>query len=259
MTTNYLYNLYGTDENFYLEAAYSIGTLLKRVKADSSRIIVFTDRPEKIQKWPVICEDVAKDLPEMQGATGFIHRTKLCVILRCVEKYSGNVVLMDSDTFVRGDFQHLVERLAPGRAIMDSFESRNPLPELEGFEATLPDATAYRYTKDSRMCNAGVIGIHRDDAHLIRRALALCDAFLATGLKRHTFEQFAVSEVFRLAATEMVYSREAVTHYFKAKPYMRKQISRRIRNTAKSPWEFERTIPYSYPYVKILKLVGLHP
>lgn len=256
---NYLYNLYGTDDDYYLEAAYGIGRILKCTRAESRRVIVFTDRPDKIEGWPVICEDVANDLAAMKGTADFGHRTKLCVILRCLENYSGNVVLQDSDTFVHGNLEGLVGRLAPGRVIMDSFEYRNPYPELlHGFETTLSDAI-YRYTKDSWMCNAGVIGIHREDAKLIRRALELCDAFLATGLRRNTFEQFAVSEVFRLSGSEMVYSRKVIIHYRKAKPYMRKQISRRIRNTSKKPWEFEQAIPYSYPYVKMLKLAGLHP
>jgi hypothetical protein len=258
--TNYTYLLYGLQDEYYLEAAYSIGTLLRRIDARSARVIVFTDQPEKIKAWPVVCESISGQLAEMQGKTRFIHRAKLCVILRCLELYPGNVVYLDSDTFVRGDIQSLADKLAPRRvAIMDAFEAKNPIAELAGFQAKLSDQTAYGYTKDSWMLNSGVIGIHRQDAVLIRRALELCDLLLAAGMHRHTMEQFSLSEVFRLAPVKVLFSRGTIVHYVKAKYYMRQKISEVMRARKKQPWEFERPIPYWYPFVKFLKLIGQQP
>jgi hypothetical protein len=53
---NYIYLLYGTGDDCYIEAAYGIGTLRKRQDAALSRIIVFTDQPQKVKDWPVECE-----------------------------------------------------------------------------------------------------------------------------------------------------------------------------------------------------------
>lgn len=254
--TNYVYLLYGSNEDCFLEAAYSIGTLLKQTDPASSRVIVFTDQPEKIRIWPVVCESIAGQLADMQGTTHFIHRTKLCVILRCLEQYSGNVFFLDSDTFVRGDIQSLANKLSPGCVIMDSFESSNPLPELTTFQTRLSDRSSYHYTKASRMCNSGTVGVHRQDVSLIRRALELCDAILATGSHRHTIEQFAVSEIFRISHAKIIYSKGAVVHYVKTKTYMRQKISKLMHLTQKQPWEFERAIPYWYPFVRITEKVS---
>ena len=109
------------------------------------------------------------------------------------------------------------------------------------------------------MCNAGVIGLHRQDAICIRHALELCDALLATGSKLHIIEQLSVSEILRISKMEILYSRGTVVHYRKAKPYMHRKISETMRATKKQPWEFERLIPYWYPFVKLLKLTGQYP
>jgi hypothetical protein len=128
--TNYIYLTYGSSDYRYLEMAYAIGTLFKKIDAASSRVIVFTDQPERVTGWPVICESIANELADMQGPKRFNHRAKLCVILRCLERYPGNVLLMDSDTFVKGDIQGLTRLIAPGKTILDSLERWKPMPEL---------------------------------------------------------------------------------------------------------------------------------
>ena len=85
--TNYIYLLYGTGNDCYIEAAYSIGTLRKRIDADTARIIVFTDQPERVKDWPVVCESIVGQLPVMFGKASFSHRAKLCAILKCLEKF----------------------------------------------------------------------------------------------------------------------------------------------------------------------------
>ena len=254
--TNYTYLLYGLQDEYYLEAAYSIGTLLRRIDARSARVIVFTDHPKKIKAWPVICESIANDLTAMQGPARYIHREKMCVILRCFDLYPGNVIFFDSDTFVSGNIDALANQLGAGTAIMDSFESKNPMPELIGFRALLSGNVDYSYSANSVMYNSGVTGLHRDDRQLIERALALCDGLLAAGSQKHTIEQFSVSEMLRLANVNVVKSRGVVVHYIKAKLYIREQISKAMRDTGRQPWEFERAIPYWYPAIKFMKLFG---
>ena len=256
--TNYIYLLYGTGDDRFLEASYCIGTLTRQLDAASSQIIVFTDQPEKIKDWPVICESVAGKLEAMRGKTSFQFRAKLCVILRCLEKYPGNVIYLDSDTFVRGDIAALAGLLSLGTAIMDSFESKNPLPELSGFHTTLAGNITYQYTPDSRMYNAGVIGIHREDCELVSRALELCDALLDFGCQGHTVEQFSISEVLRISNTKILVSRSVVTHYVSHKIYMRNKISEMIRKTGRPPWRFEREVFYSHLGVHLLRKLGFY-
>ncbi len=256
--TNYIYLLYGTGDDCYVEAAYSIGTLRKRLAAGSSRIIVFTDQPEKVKGWPVDCESVAGQLEIMRGKTNFSHRAKLCVIAKCFEKYPGNAVYLDSDTSVRGDIFKLMGRLAAGTAIMHSFECLNPQIGLAGFHTRLAGGIAYRFTPVSQMYNAGVIGLHRDDQGLVNLALELCDALLDFGSRIHTAEQFSVSEALRISNIKILEARGVITHYMGHRFYMREKIQQRIRQTGQPPWQFERPIPYSYLKVKWLRKLGYH-
>ena len=184
--TNYIYLLYGNSDDSYTEAAYSIGTLRQRLAGAAARIIVFTDQPNRLKDWPVITESVADQLGVMRGKTDFSHRAKLCVIWNCFEKYSGNVIYLDSDTFVRGNIDKLAGRLTKGTAIMHAFECFNPEIGLAGFQTQLAGGMTYRFSAESQMYNAGVIGLHRDNREIVNLALALCDAILDTGSRLHT-------------------------------------------------------------------------
>ena len=254
--TNYIYLLFGSKDIFYVEAAYSIGTLLRRIDRRSSRIIVFTDQPERIKTWPVICEPIADDLEAMQSPTRYIHRPKMCVILRCLERYSGNVVYFDSDTFVSGNLEALSQKLDRGTAIMNLFEGKNPVPELAGFHTTLSGNQDYSYSRDSVMYNSGVVGLHQDHRQLVAHALELCDALQAVVPHVRTVEQFAISEMLRLADARVLSSRGVAVHYIKAKHYVRPQIFKMMAETGKQPWEFDRSIPYWYPAIKVMKFFG---
>ena len=256
--TNFIYLLYGTGEDCYLEAAYSIGTLKKWFNPASARIIVFTDQPGKIKDWPVVCESITGELAAMRGRTNFNHRAKLGVILKCFGKYPGNVIYLDSDTIIRGDIAALAGRLASGTAIMHIFESRNPFSELSGFEARLSDRVVYRYSPDSWMYNAGVIGIHHTNQFLVGRALELCDALLDFGSRKHTVEQFSISETLRISDVKILEAHRMVAHYVSHKPYVHEKISEMIRKTGKPAWAFERDVSYSYLWAYWLKKLGFY-
>ena len=256
--TNYVYLLYGTSEDAYTEAAYSIGTLRMRLDAGDSRIIVFTDQPDKVKDWPVICESVAGELAAMRGRTNLIHRAKLCVLLKCFERYPGNVFYLDSDTFVRGDIKRLAGRLVPGTAIMHRFESRNPEIGLAGFQTTLAGKIAYRFSADSQMFNAGAIGLHREDREVVRLALELCDAILDSGNRIHTAEQFSISEALRISKVKLVEARKVVTHYMGHRVYILAKVRETARQSGKQPWAFERLIPYSFLKVYWLRKFGYY-
>ncbi len=254
--TNYIYLLYGADDDCYTEAAYSVGTLRRRLDAASSRIIVYTDHPEKVRDWPVHCESITGQLAAMRGKNNFSLRAKLCVILKCFEQYPGNVIFLDSDTFVRKDMAALAGRLAAGTAIMYAFESLNPQIGLAGFHTTLAGQISYRFTSDSQMYNSGVIGLHRDNRELVSLALELCDALLDFGCRIHTTEQFSISEALRISRLKILEARGVITHYLSHRFYMRQKISSRTRETGRPAWDFDREISYSYLKVYWLRKFG---
>jgi hypothetical protein len=131
-------------------------------------------------------------------------------------------------------------------------------PQFEGFQTQLPGGVQYSYGPKSWMFNSGVIGFHRDNASVLRNALAICDALLLQGRRPHICEQFAVSEAFRLAGVRILETHQVVAHYYRgsAKRYMHHQLRRFVARTNKELWNFERPIPYSYPRVQLFKLMG---
>jgi len=254
--TNYIYLLYGAEADCYLEAAYSIGTLRRQLGAASARIIVYTDQPELVKDWPVECESIAGQLADMRGKADFSHRAKLCAIQKCFEKYPGNVMYLDSDTSVHGNTEALARRLAAGTGIMYLFECLNPEIGLSGFHAQLADGLAYRFSAHSQMYNAGVIGLHRDDRKVVSLALELCDAILDSGKRRHTMEQFAVSEAMRISNLKVLEAHSVIKHYLQHKYYLRAKIRTRLQETGQSPWQFEKPIPHSRWKVYWLRKLG---
>jgi hypothetical protein len=258
-TTNYVYHLYGNEEVFLAEASYSIGTLLKRINPGNSRVIVFTDQPARVRSLPVICESIAGQINEMKGPFGFGFRVKLCSILKCAESYPGNIIYLDCDTIVKGSIHEMAARLGNGRAFMYRQERlAGRFPQFEGFQMQLPNGVKYKYGAESCMFNAGVIGIHHDDAKILKTALALCDALLLEGRQNHVCEQFAVSEALRISGLKILEADKVVAHYYRgsAKRYMHHQLRRFATRTGNELWNLDRPIPYSYSRVQLFKLMG---
>ena len=257
--TNYVYHLYGDDEIFFAEASYSIGTLLKKIDPANSRVVVFTDRPAKFASMPVVCESIAGQVDDMKGPSGFGFRVKLCCILKCAEAFPGNIIYLDCDTIVTGQIQKLADKLGNGRALMYRRERlAGRFPQFDGFQAQLSGGVKYNYGAESAMFNAGVIGVHRDDAKALKTALAICDALLLQGRKNHVCEQFAVSEALRVSGLEILEAHKATAHYNRnsAKKYMHNQISRLASRSKRELWNFDRPIPYSYPRIQLFKFIG---
>jgi hypothetical protein len=256
--TNYVYHFYGEDEIYLAELSYSLGTLLKKIDPNDSRVIVFTDQPAKICSLPVICRSIAGQIAEMKGPFGFGFRVKLCSILKCAEFFPGDVIYLDCDTIVRGPIREIADQLGNGWAWMYRREKLSGrFSQFEGFQMRLPNGSIYNYGAESCMFNAGIIGVHRNDVKILETALAICDELLAQGRKNHVCEQFAVSEAFRISGLKILEARKIVAHYYRtsAKKYMHHKIARLNTRLKKESWNFDRPISYSYPRVQLFKLL----
>ncbi len=256
-TTNYVYLVYGDQDVFLTEALYSIGSLLKQPAPANSRIIVFTDRPERMRALPVVCESIVDEINEMKGPHRFGHRIKICALLKCVQMYPGNLIYLDGDTIITGPLEKLAASLRPGRALMHRRERlAKHARQFDGFCTRLPDGRNYRFGPESCMFNAGLIGLHRDDAPVLETVLALCDALLQDGRQNHVCEQFAFSDAFRFAGLEILEASRFVVHYYpkSARRYMHHQI-RRITSRQQELWNLAQPIPYSYLHVQWHKLM----
>jgi len=255
--TNFMYVVFGDGETFYAEAAYSIGTLRRLVDPPTARIIVFTDRPGKTRSWPVTTVSIAGQIKEMMGASGFVHRVKLCCILQCLETYPGKTMFIDSDTFFKKSPVELKARWKPDCVFMHRRDSlaldKSPFKSLH---VQLPNGQNYRYGVESCMFNAGVIGVRQTDVEIVKIALVICDAQLQRAGKSHICEQLAVSEAFRISGRKILETDDVIVHYYRsnAKKYMQRQISRSASRSGREPWDFEKPIPYSYFRVQWFKM-----
>jgi hypothetical protein len=254
--TNYVYHLYGDDEIFYTEALYSIGTLLKQTRPEDSRIIMFTDRPERFRSLPIVCENIAGEIAEMKGPCNYPYRVKVCCILKCAELFPGNIIYLDCDTIIKKPLREAAEMLGNGYAMMYLQEKlAGRFPQFEGFEVQLSDGQTYRYGHDSWMFNAGVIGVSRGDAKILENALIICDNLLLQQRRNHVCEQFGVSEALRMAGLKIRDARKWIVHYYRssAKQYVHDKFPGYRAGLKRELWDFERPLPYSYARVQLHK------
>ncbi|MDR3456739.1 MAG: hypothetical protein P4N60_04795 [Verrucomicrobiae bacterium] len=254
--TNFIYVLFGDVERFYIEAAYSISTLRRRLNPQNSRIIVFTDHPEKIRSWPVTGVSIAGQIGEMQGVYGYNLRVKLGCLLQSLETYPGNTVFVDSDTFFKKSPDALKARWQDGCVLIHRLDSlaleKSP---YKGLQLRLPDGLDYKYGPESCMFNSGVIGLRPADVAIVKNALVICDAQLQRAGKSHICEQLAISEAIRISGRKITETDDVIAHYYRssAKKYMQHQISRTAARQRREPWALEQPVPYSYLRVQGLK------
>ena len=114
---------------------------------------------------------------------------------------------------------------------MNRFEKTNPYPPLKGFRTSLPHLGAYHYdVAQSRMYNSGLIGAVPQHAPLLEDALAMIDALIGRARKFPAIEQFALSEVCRMAQVPVTQVHGSFLHYWQGRRriYMANQIRKNL-------------------------------
>lgn len=219
----------------------------------------------------VYSESIADEFEGMKGEFGFRYRAKICVLAKCLQRFPGNVVMLDSDTIIQKPIQRITSRLSERHVLMHRLEfrmrrkkSQEPYLKLAGFRMPLARGVTYSFGADSRMYNAGVIGLHETHADLVDTALEICDALLRIWGRVPITEQLAFSEVFRIFGMKILETRNAIVHYCRRSQemYMHKRLARWRSQRPEIRWELEQPIPYSYARVllaKILRKIGLEP
>src|ERR1700756_367408 len=72
----YIYLCFGKSPTVQRELRYSIETLLAEIGGDSSRITIFTDRPQDFADRPERFVDISADLAEMTWGKSYMFRAK---------------------------------------------------------------------------------------------------------------------------------------------------------------------------------------
>lgn len=226
-----LYLCYGPDE-IYDQAKFSILSLIYQCwgKPRDHRVVVYCDRPKEFSGWPVELIAVSPDQLELWlGGSDYIHRRKICAIIDALERTTGKVVFIDTDTYFLKSPSQMFARIGPGQAcfhICEGFLLSTGSPPDTALGRQL-QAAVYRLNKDetvtvgkqTRMWNTGVVGVHFADLGLMRAALQLSDAIWAGadpqgayGRKIHHGEQFAMGYAFRNC--RLSEAQDCIYHYW---------------------------------------------
>lgn len=249
----YVYLCFGHGPNAYRELAYSLTTLLDEINGEASRVLIYTDRPERFEGNPCRIVDIGERLPAMMQSSRIrLHfRAKPATLALALRMTGQDCVLLDTDSFIRKGFDATVRRALENGAAMNSFVRRDAYPGFGPFETILPQIGPYRFDREkSVMLNSGLIGARREHAPILEDAVVLLDRLFEADLLRHDVEQFAVAEAFRTAGVSISLIDREFEHYCArwSKRYMRNKL----RGTTSATMGARR-IPYSKSRIRLFK------
>lgn len=209
------------------ELRFSIMSAARHLRDDSSwRIILYADDATPFADLPV---DVVLVDPatwaEWVGPHQYVWRAKIEVMVRALAAPgTSRCVYVDGDTYFRRSPAEMISRVGPGRSLLHTREGRPPPPEVAALRHVLdqhrPADTAGRAWSlgaDRASWNAGVVGLHEDDASLCREVAHLTDQLLAHGFDEHshTAEQVGFTVCLTERTKKVRESHDVLMHYWR--------------------------------------------
>jgi hypothetical protein len=205
-----------------LAAAFSALTFFHFASTlpDAWRLAIYTDAPRVFKRYGVPCELIPVDIVrDREDESGFVHRRKLLVIQHCAERFDGDLLYVDGDTYFKQSPAALFAALASGRSVMHTPEwvvSDETQPDLNRLLKEQPFDSPRLRSAQRRpaltMWNAGVIGLPDETKRLIPEVIAISDELYAAS-RYHAMEQFAWCLVLGDTA-EIVPADDVVYHYW---------------------------------------------
>jgi hypothetical protein len=220
-----IYQAYGSPD-ILNEALLSLLSYLRQPAG--ATVLVYTDNPAHFQT--VLGDAVGVSYVFIEpaqwqawrGEIDFVHRVKIKVLQHAAAQYAGQLLYVDTDTIFTQSAAPIFAALAQGERFMHVGEGRlgdgNPLNrkinralQRAGGLAVASGAIG----PETRMYNAGVLGLRSLDAPLLAEVLALTEQLYRL-YPKHVMEQLAFSVVWAQAGQV----REAalwVYHYWNLK------------------------------------------
>jgi hypothetical protein len=214
-----LYINYGFGLHTY-EALFSILTLeryqLKR--ATGAQICVLTDAPQIFLDHGVEPLHVPRTtFDEWKGPHNLGHRCKIYAIRHALDQFGGRCLYVDGDTYFIRTPTQVLDRIGPGRSVMHRIEGQLGQSRHEGHrrvgEILKSTAAVGGLARGPRsfQWNAGVVGIHASDIHLLDEVLGLTDSMLDE-FYSPVMEQVAFSLILA-ERTRLRSARDTIYHY----------------------------------------------
>lgn len=235
--TNIVYQVYGKREHVY-QTIFSALSLIEKSKPGNFRIILYTDQIDFLKGYFSSFDFVHYEYlsPELmvkwKGAINFHHRMKIEILKDCSQKYDGNILYLDGDTYFVSDVANIINKISEDQSVMHIAEEsiKNTKDYLaKKIYKFLKKNKIYVHGKeipissDYVMWNAGAIGLHRKHHSLFQDIIDYTDA-LFTQYQKHLMEQHAVSYYLQ-KFTRVVPCNDVLEHYWNQKDSFEEAIN----------------------------------
>ncbi|OYQ31877.1 hypothetical protein CHU92_15400 [Flavobacterium cyanobacteriorum] len=230
---NYLVYLTYGGEDFYNEALYSLLSYYKYHTVDENQVVLYTDNSAFFRRHlpELVCYiDIGEEqIKHWKGSINFIHRVKVKVLQDITQRFSGNFLYLDSDTYFKENIAGLYIKISNGNLVFDRCEGRlidNPggiAAKMRKFikkesSFIIPSfAEAVEIDETFTVWNAGIIGFDSAVAEELFRVEELVDVLY---LKNPLFvmEQIAFSYFFQ-KIKQPVAAESYIHHYWYFKEF----------------------------------------
>lgn len=229
-----LYQAYGSIDHIN-ECRYSLLKYLAvynlKPPADTA-VVIYTDQPALFESYAsfftgfeMINVDKAQ-IQQWRGAIDFVHRVKIEVIKDFFTRYSGNLIYLDTDTYITEPLQPLFDGLETGAFYLHEYEGvidKTMHASFHKWDDFLRTNTLHYNDKQVdlsggvKVWNAGVIGLNSNNKQLLDDVLALTDVVYQQ-FPKHIAEQFAFSYCLQKAGTVKT-ADTSVVHYWNLKEF----------------------------------------
>jgi hypothetical protein len=222
-----VYLAFGAD-TYHQEAMFSIASAFAALRESAEPcpdILVLTDNPEPYRRLPV--EVRLLDTATRQAwcqPHGYHFRIKH-VALRQILEEREVALLIDTDTLYRTSPWQLFARIAPGQLLCNVVSRPYGECRESPLYYELHEDLKARGLADEQMrtLNSGVIGLHRSDAALLDRSIALMDELYPRVPTAYVLEEFCLAIT---AHREVALSDcpDLIHHYWSRKSLFRAKV-----------------------------------
>lgn len=210
-----VYQSYGSN-SIYTQTLFSIFTLKYFLDEGGSdlpyQIIVYTDNAEVFSKYKIDTSIISQqEIQEWKGKYNFIHRVKIKIIEDVIKKYSDTIIYIDSDTYFLKSPIELFNSISTSNSLMLTNEGEISKTNHRLLYKFLSKNNFDVKNRTLFMWNAGLIGIHKSNLHLIKQILELTDDIYEK-FYRHIVEQFSFSYLLQIN-TRIISCDDYLYHY----------------------------------------------
>lgn len=233
-----VYLVFGS-ETYHQEAVFSIASALAWLRESPDvkiDIQVFSDNPQPYEKLPVRVRPLdAATRQRWSEPHGYHFRTKH-VALRTVLEESETALLIDTDTFFHCSPVKLFERVQPGTLLCNDYYLQYGTNKENLLYSALSKTLLERGLADDQMMllNSGVIGLHRQDAQVLDRSIALIDELFPLAQGAYTLEEFCLS-VAAYRTLDIKKCPDLIHHYWSRKQLFRAKVQAWVAKHGDNP------------------------